>query len=138
MVDFDSPIGRTVKRRLRQEHIIWFTTVDSRSSPQPRPVWFHWDGQTILIRSRAGAAKLRHVAANPRVALSFNTDQDGGSVGVLTGEAAIAKEPQPAPRTNAYLRKYRDGIRSLGMTPAAFQSAYPVTVLITPQTVRGF
>jgi hypothetical protein len=33
MADFDSPIGRKVKGRLRQEHIIWLTTVDSHSTP---------------------------------------------------------------------------------------------------------
>jgi PPOX class probable F420-dependent enzyme len=137
MADFNSSIGRTVKRRLRQEQIIWLTTVDSHGTPQPRPVWFHWDGQTILIFSQATAAKVRHIARNPRVALNFNTDADGGDVGVLIGEAQILQDPLPLGRIKAYLRKYKEGIKSLGMTPESLQAAFRVAILVIPQTVRG-
>ena len=137
MANFDSSIGRKVKRRLRQEQIIWLTTVDSHSTPQPRPVWFHWDGQTVLIFSQTTAAKVRHIAHNPRVALNFNTDADGGDVGVLVGEAVISQEPPPN-RIKAYLRKYKEGIKSLGMTPATLQAEYSVVILVTPQAVRGY
>jgi PPOX class probable F420-dependent enzyme len=138
MANFDSSIGRKVKRRLRQEQIIWLTTVDSHSAPQPRPVWFHWDGQTVLIFSQPTAAKVRHIAHNPRVALNFNTDADGGDVGVLIGDALISREPPPPNRVKAYARKYKEGIKSLGMTPATLQAEYSVAILVTPQAVRGY
>ena len=138
MVDFNSPIGRKVKRRLRQEQTIWLTTVDSHNTPQPRPVWFHWDGETALIFSQTNAAKLRHIAHNSRVALNFNTDREGGDVGVLIGDARILREPPPPNRVKAYLRKYKEGIKGIGMTAASLQIAYPVAVLVTPQAVRGF
>lgn len=60
MPDFNSKIGRTIKRRLKQEQIIWLTTVDAHETPQPRPVWFHWDGETVLIFSQSAGAKVRH------------------------------------------------------------------------------
>src|SRR5207245_6053200 len=109
MVDFTSRLGRRINRRLTSEKIIWLTTVDSSHTPQPRPVWFHWDGQTILIFSERDKAKLRHIAQNPRVALSFNTDEDGNNVGVVIGEAKILGEQPPTARVKAYLRKYREG-----------------------------
>ena len=137
MANFDSSIGRTIKRRLRQEQIIWLTTVDSHSAPQPRPVWFHWDGQTVLIFSQPTAAKVRHIAHNPRVALNFNTDADGGDVGVLIGDALISREPPPPNRVKSYARKYKEGIKSLGMTPATLQAEYSVAILVTPKAVRG-
>ena len=138
MANLNSRIGRTITRRLRQEHIIWLTTVDSHNTPQPRPVWFHWDGQTILIFSQPTAAKVRHIAHNARVALNFNTDADGGDVGVLIGEAQVAQEAIPPERIKAYLRKYKEGIKSLGMTPATLQAEYSVAILVTPQAVRGY
>jgi PPOX class probable F420-dependent enzyme len=138
MADFNSRIGRKVQRRLRQEHIIWLTTVDSHHTPQPGPVWFHWDGQIVLIFSQPTAAKLRHIAHNPRVALNFSTDADGGDVGVLIAEAVIPQQLPPPNRIKAYARKYREGIKSLGMTPATFQAEYSVAILVTPQAVRGF
>lgn len=138
MIDFTSRLGRHVKRRLRRDQIIWLTTVDSNNAPQPRPVWFHWDDETILIFSERGKAKLRHIARNPKVSLNFNTDEDGGDVAVIGGEAKIMDDPPPDNIVKAYLRKYREGIKSLDMTVAEFSAAYAVPILVTPNTLRGF
>lgn len=137
MVDFTSRFGRHVNRRLRQEQIVWLTTVDSKETPQPRPVWFHWDGETILIFSEEYKAKLRHIARNPRVALNFNTADDGGDVAVILGEAKILDQP-PGNRAKTYLGKYRKGIKSLDMTVSQFVDTYTVPILVTPQALRGF
>ena len=138
MIDFSSKFGRRVNRRLRQEKVIWLTTVDSHNTPQPRPVWFHWDGQTLLIFSEKNKAKLRYIARNARVALNFNTDEDGGDVAVLVGDAEILQEPTDPARVKTYLRKYREGIKELEMTVANFRDAYAVPILVTPQAMREF
>lgn len=139
MVDFASRFGRHVNRRLRQEKVIWLTTVDDeQGGPQPRPVWFHWDGVTILIFSQKGKAKLRHIAHNPRVSLNFNTDEDGGDVAVILGEARILDISPDENRTKSYLRKYREGINSIDMTVPEFTESYSVPILVTPQHIRGF
>lgn len=135
---FETPIGEKVAARLGQEWIIWLTTVDAKQTPQPRPVWFHWDGETALIFSQANGAKVRHISANPRVALNFNTNAQGGEVGVLVGEAVIAAEPPSPARLQAYLQKYAEGIKALGMTPEMMQAAYQVAILVTPLALRGF
>ncbi len=138
MADLNSRIGRPIKRRLRQEHIIWLTTVDSHNTPQPRPVWFHWDGQTVLIFSQPNTGKVRHIARNPGVALHFNTDADGGSVAVLLGEARCLTELVSPARLKSYLRKYRDGIKALQMTPAQMTQTYSLPIVVTPTALRGF
>ena len=138
MVDFTTRFGRHVNRRLRQEKIIWLTTVDSNNVPQPRPVWFNWDGATLLIFSEQGKAKLRHISTNPNVSLNFNTDEDGGDVVVILGEAKILDHPALENRTKTYLRKYREGIKSLEMTVGEFAQTYVVPILITPRAIRGF
>ncbi|MBI2973447.1 MAG: TIGR03667 family PPOX class F420-dependent oxidoreductase [Armatimonadetes bacterium] len=137
MLDFKSGFGRQVNRRLRKERIIWLTTVDSHNTPQPRPVWFHWDGQTVLIFSERNKAKLRHIAQNPRVALSFNTDEDGDEVGVLIGDAVILEEPPPAARVKTYLRKYKEGIKDIDMTVPQFRESFAVPIFVTPKAMRG-
>ena len=138
MLDFSSRFGRHANRRLRQEKIIWLTTVDSTKTPQPRPVWFHWDGQTVLIFSQRDKAQLRHIAGNPSVALNFNTDEDGGDVVVLIGEAVRLDQPPDPSRVKTYLRKYREGIKDLGMTVQEFTDSYSVPILVTPKAMRGF
>ncbi len=96
MLSFRTRFSRHVSVRLRKERIIWLTTVDSTGddAPWPRPVWFHWDGRTVLIFSQKSKAKLRHISHNPRVALNFNTDREGGDVAVIVGDAHILeREP---------------------------------------------
>jgi PPOX class probable F420-dependent enzyme len=138
MVDFTSGFGRHANRRLRQEKVIWLTTVDEQNAPQPRPVWFHWDGETILIFSQKGKAKLRHIPHNPKVSLNFNTDEDGGDVVVILGDATILDNPPDESRVKSYLRKYREGIKSLGMTVPEFTESYSLPLIITLQHMRGF
>jgi PPOX class probable F420-dependent enzyme len=138
MISFSSRLGRHVNRRLHQEQIIWLTTVDSRNTPQPRPVWFHWDGKTVLVFSEKDKAKLRHIARNPRVALNFNTDQEGGDVAVLIGDGTILKNSPDANRVKAYIRKYTQGMKDLGTTVAEFRETYAIPIVITPQSMRGF
>ena len=136
MLDFHSRFGRHVNRRLRDEKIVWLTTTDSENTPQPRPVWFQWDRETVLIFSQQNKAKLRHISHNPRVSLSFNTDKDGGDVAVLIGVAKIIDAPPD--RAKTYLRKYRQDIRNLGMSVEEFSHSYSMPILVTPQSMRGF
>jgi PPOX class probable F420-dependent enzyme len=138
MLNLHTRFGRHVNLRLREEQIVWLTTVDARNTPQPRPVWFHWDGQTVLIFSEPEKAKLRHIARNPKVALNFNADKEGGDVVVLTGEARVLDEQPPPNRVKAYLRKYAKGIKSLDMTAEQFRDAYSVPIIVSPESMRGF
>ncbi|HEY2986136.1 MAG TPA: TIGR03667 family PPOX class F420-dependent oxidoreductase [Candidatus Binatia bacterium] len=138
MLNFNTKFGRHVKRRLQEEKVIWLTTVDEKNAPQPRPVWFHWDGETFLHFSQKDKAKLRHIPRNPRVSLNFNTDEDGGDVAVFLGEARILDAPPSPARVEEYLKKYRPGIKDLGMTVVDFTKAYSVPILVTPRAMRGF
>src|SRR6266511_2172785 len=124
MFDLTNRFGRHVNRRLRREKIIWLTTVDSHATPQPRPVWFHWDGETVMIFSEKDKAKLRHIAHNCRVALNFNTDDDGSDVAVIVGDARILGDPTPSNRIKAYLRKYNQGIKARKSLPVLAQSRF--------------
>ncbi len=136
-LDFTSRFGRRVNRRLQREQIIWLTTVDAHSTPQPRPVWFHWDGRTVLIFSERRAAKVRHIARNRNAALSFNTDEEGGDVAVLIGETVASGKRPSAARIKAYLRKYRKGLKDIGMSVPQFAASYNVPILVTPKSMRG-
>lgn len=139
MIDLISKFGRKVKRHLKQEYVVWLTTIDSDLTPQPRPVWFIWDGASFLIFSQPHAHKVRHIMAHPQVALHFNTDVTGDKdVIVFVGTAAIDTSVSPAHKVRAYFRKYRSGIAELGMTPEQFSQEYSVALRITPTSLRGW
>lgn len=138
MLDLNTKFGRKVKRRLKNEQEIWLTTTDANGIPQPRPVWFWWDGETFLIYSEPDAHKLKHITKNPNVALNFNTAPDDGGVVVFTGTAALAPDAPPSYQHKAYLGKYRQGIKDLKMTPEEFSARWSVAFRVTPEKVRGW
>jgi len=138
MVDFSTGFGRHAGARLRRQHVIWLTTMDRRRCPQPRPVWFHWDGSTILIFSQPQGAKVRHIRRNPSVALNLNSDPSGNEVTVVLGQARILKKWPPRTRVADYLGKYRRGLRDLGVTREAFRKDYCIPIEIRPVAIRGF
>jgi PPOX class probable F420-dependent enzyme len=139
MINLDTKFGRAVKRHLKNQYVIWLTTVDSMLTPQPRPVWFIWDTDSFLIFSKPKARKVSHILKNPKVALHFNTDDTGDEhVIVFTGQASIDADCPPAYKVSAYLKKYKSGILSLGMTPEGFSKEYSRAIRIMPTDVRGW
>jgi PPOX class probable F420-dependent enzyme len=124
-----------VESRLRDEQIIWLTTVRADGTPEPNPVWFYWDGSNFLIYGRRGSHKLEHIARDPRVALNFNSDDYGGNVVVFTGDARIESTTDPV--DPAFLAKYRTGIQQIGLTPEGFARDYGVRIRVTPTNVRA-
>jgi PPOX class probable F420-dependent enzyme len=131
-----SKINQKVTRRLRRERVIWLTTVRPDGMPQPTPVWFLWDGDTFLVYSRPDARKIRNIAHDPKVALSLNCDEWGSEVVVIAGEATIDQTAPRADRMPAYLRKYREGIAQIDMTPESMASEYTVAIRVKPTHVR--
>jgi PPOX class probable F420-dependent enzyme len=139
MVDLTSKFGRAVTQHLADQYVIWLTTVDSKLTPQPRPVWFIWENDTFLIYSQPNAQKVKHISKNPRVALHFNTDETGDKhVIVFIGEASIDPNCPPLHEVPAYLEKYEEGVAGLEMTPEEFSREYSTAIKIRPTEVRGW
>jgi len=140
MFDLTTKLGRLTKKLLKSEYFIWLTTVDSTGAPQPRPVWFIWENDTILIFSQAEAYKVKHIQKNPNVSLHFNTEDEKGEkrVVILTGVSKIDEQAVPANKNQAYLRKYNSGIIDLNSTPEQFSREYSSAIRITPTNLRGW
>jgi len=137
MIDPTTPFGARVERRLREELIIWLTTVGEDGTPQPSPVWFLWDGSSVLIYSKPNTPKLRNIERHAAVALSFNSTADGGDVIVLTGTAQLDPQAPSSDQSADYQAKYAAGIANIGLAPASFAAAYGVALRVTPTRVRG-
>lgn len=139
MADTKAKLERKAKQLIKKEYIVWLTTVDANHIPQPRPVWFIWDKDSFLIFSQSKAHKVQHIKQNSSVSLHFNTDATGDkNVIVYIGEAFLDGKTPPANKVSAYLRKYRKGIKEIGMTPEKFSSEYSVAIRIKPTSLRGW
>ena len=135
-LDPTTPIGQVVARRLREERLIWLTTIDQRGVPQPLPVTFLWDSvqATILTYSRTDRGRLADLERNPNVALHF--DASGGDIIVITGTAAVSEQDVPSDQMPEWVDKYRDLLARLGMTAQQSAASASVAVRIRPLTVR--
>jgi PPOX class probable F420-dependent enzyme len=131
--------GDRVRTRLRDERVVWLTTVGADGTPQPNPVWFLWeDPATVLVYNRRDAFRLAHIARRPRVALNFDGDGTGSDIVVLTGSARVVDD-RPGPDSHpAYLAKYDAAMRRVSGSIATFAADYPVPMEITVERVRGF
>ena len=138
LIDLSTEFGQRVERRLAEEQVVWLTTVTPKGTPQPSPVWFLREGDSVLLYSQPDTPKLRNIAANPTVALAFNATHNGGDVVVFTGEAHVDDDAPAAHEHEAYVEKYRAGISGLGTTPEGFATDFSVPVRVALAKLRGF
>jgi PPOX class probable F420-dependent enzyme len=137
VIDEGTEFGARVARRLREEQVVWLTTVTPGGAPLPRPVGFLWDGGDVVSVYSQPGARVRNVAANPRVALNFDGDGRGGDVVVLSGVARVDREAPAADALPAWLEKYAAQIEGFGMTPAAYATRFSVPIWIRLTRVDG-
>jgi PPOX class probable F420-dependent enzyme len=132
-----TPFGERVAKRLNDEPIIWLTTTGADGTPQPNPVWFLRDEDTILVYSLPDAARVANIRRNPRVSLNLDSNGRGGDIVVIAGDARIAPGEPPADQLPDYVEKYKDFIARGFGTPASFAAQYSLPIRITPTKVRG-
>jgi PPOX class probable F420-dependent enzyme len=136
-LDLNTEFGARVARRLREERVIWLTTVRPDMTPQPSLVWFLWEAGTLLIYSKPNTPKLRNIEQSPTVALNFDGNGRGGDVVVFTGTAIIDRQAPPVQQVAAYAEKYAANIAGMNLTPASFGQAYSVPIRVTLKSLRG-
>ncbi len=137
MIDEGTEFGARVARRLREETVVWLTTVTPAGAPLPRPVGFLWDGNEMVSMYSQPGARVRNIAANPKVTLNFDGDGSGGDVVVLSGTARVDADASAADANHAWLEKYAAQIEQLGLTPAAYAARFSVPVRIRLTRLDG-
>ena len=138
VIDPNTEFGKKVIYRLNEEDVIWLTTVSSDGTPQPNPVWFLWDGESILIYTRPEYKKVANLRNRSRVSLNFDATESGEDVVVFNGTAEFALEAPPVNENPAYVEKYRRGLSMLGSSPEKMGAEYSTAILVRPDKVRGW
>jgi PPOX class probable F420-dependent enzyme len=137
---FASEFGAKAAQRLSQDGIIWLITVRKDGTPQPSPVWFLWDGETILIYSQPNTQKLRNIARSATVALHLNGDQWGNDITIITGEARVEANAPLAREVPGFVKKYVDDLHSAKSREDfdRIMNGYDVAIRVTPTSLRGW
>ena len=131
--DLPSADRERVEGRLHSNLMAWLTTVRPDGQPVTVPVWFLLrDDETILLYSRPEKAKLRNIAANPKVSFALDVTDIGRNIVRLEGTARQDHDQPPAQQNPAYLAKYTERIGALFGTPEQFATLFSAAIIITP------
>lgn len=58
-------------------------------TPRVVPIWFHWDGEELVLASPPGAPKLKVLEENPQVALTIDSTDWPYKVLLIRGKAIL-------------------------------------------------
>lgn len=121
-----------VAQRLREEPIVWVTTVRPDGRPHVVPTWFWWDGSAFLVFSKPHAVKVANLAAQPAVMLAFGDPAADFDVLLVEGEAAVLAASTAAVLPDALIAKYAAWLGAIGLGRDEYAATYSQPVRITP------
>jgi PPOX class probable F420-dependent enzyme len=137
MIDESTEFGARVARHLREELVVWLTTVTPSGAPLPRPVGFVWDGgENVSVYSQPGA-RIRNITRNPKVTLNFGGDGKGGDIVIFSGTAQVDDSGPSALEDAAFAAKYANEFERFGMTAESYTRRFSVPVRIHLTAVDG-
>ena len=118
-------ISQRVGIRLEGEQTIWLTTTRGDGMPLPNPVWFLWKPNEFLVLTMPESVKWKNMRRNPLVAFHFDsTSVDGSDVDIFHARAKLDGTPMSDAEFDAYLKKYAQGLQTLGLTADILKTSY--------------
>ncbi len=131
MLNLAQPKDAHINQRLHTDKIIWFATVNG-DRPHMVPVWFLWDGTTILIFSKPNTVKVRNIRENSNVMLALETTNEGDDVVLIEGEAVLLDPASVNATLPAYAQKYEQLLQNMGTNAQAMAQEYSLPVRVIP------
>jgi PPOX class probable F420-dependent enzyme len=128
---FRTPAAR-IDRMLQSESVVWMSTVNPDGTPHLVPIWFSWDGATVLIASKPNARKVANLRANPAVMLALGEPDEDFDVGMIQGVAELCHEPASELVPSSHFAKYRRQMAAIGLSRDEFLATYSQVIRIRP------
>lgn len=135
LLDLSKKEDAHVDQRLREDVVVWLTTVRPDGRPHAVAVWFLWDGESILIFSKPKQQKLVNIQHNPNVLLILDNSRNGSDPITIEGKATLLSEHSADTTLAAYVAKYGERIKGIGYTPEQMAAAYSQGIRVTPTRV---
>ncbi|HQY31545.1 MAG TPA: TIGR03618 family F420-dependent PPOX class oxidoreductase [Thermomicrobiales bacterium] len=139
VIDPTTELGAKASTRMEHQVLGWLTTVGSDGTPQPNPVWYIHDGETIVIFSRPNQAKLGNIRRHPQVSFNLEATETEEEVTILTGTAVLEDRTGISQELlDRFAARYERGLAGIQMTRAEFEEQHTVVIRITPAKLRGW
>ncbi len=105
-------------------------TVRPDGRPHVVPLWFIWDGDTIVAFSKPHAQKVRNLVAEPRAMVSVG--QPGAADASLIEVVAEVEAGGATVLADRFAAKYHHHVQALGLTVDQFVETYPIVIRLRP------
>jgi PPOX class probable F420-dependent enzyme len=132
MLDLSTTKDKHIDERLRSEPIIWLASTRPDGKPHAIPVWFWWDGETVLMFSKPDAQKIRNLRRSPHVVLALNATDEGEDVAIIEGVAELVERPTSELMLPAFADKYAELFKRIGSDPIKMAAEYNQPIRVTP------
>jgi PPOX class probable F420-dependent enzyme len=123
---------------LRDDPVVWLSSVQPDGRPHVVPVWFHWDGERIVAFSKPNARKVDNLRGKPSVMLAVGTPGPEFEVELIEATAEIPDRPAAELMPAGFGAKYRDLLRRAGLTAQRFAEVYSQPIVLKPTRFLGY
>ena len=127
-----------IQAALRDDPVVWLSSVQTDGRPHLVPVWFHWDGDRILAFSKPHARKVDNLRDQPSVMLAVGTPGPGFEVELIEATAELPDQPAATIMPEGFGAKYRELLHRAGMTVQRFAEVYSQPIVLRPTRFLGY
>ena len=137
---FDRPTAfdPSTEAALRNDPVVWLSSVQRDGRPHLVPVWFHWDGDQIVAFSKPRARKIENLRDHPAVMLAVGTPGPDFDVELIEATAELPAEPAERVIPAGFGMKYRELLHRAGLTVQRFAEVYSQPIVLRPTRVLGY
>jgi PPOX class probable F420-dependent enzyme len=122
---------------LREPHIADLATLRPNGSPHIAPVWYHHDGDKVMVVAERTAVKVRNIRHDPRVSLSIATDAAPYKYVLVTGDATIS-DAGIADLVRAMAVRYKGEADGQRYVDQVLEDLDFCVITVTPSKISGW
>jgi len=123
----------SISRALRRQQVIWLSSIRPDRRPHVLPVWFVWDGGSILLFSKPHAQKVRNLERDPAVMVAIGQPGLDFDVELVEGIGELEAVPTRDLMPESFVSKYCALMARGGITPDAYAAVYSQPIRIHPR-----
>lgn len=123
---------------LRNDPVVWLSSVQPDGRPHLVPVWFHWDGEHIVAFSKPHARKVENLRQHAGAMLAVGMPGPDFEVELIEATAELPDVPAAEVMPAGFGAKYRELLRRAGLTVQKFAEVYSQPIVLRPTRFLGY
>jgi len=127
-----------VEAALRDDPVVWLSSVQADGRPHLVPVWFHWDGERIVAFSKPHARKVDNLRGQPQVMLAVGTPGPDFEVELIEATAELPDASAESIIPAGFGAKYRELLHRAGLTVQRYAQVYSQPIVLRPTRFLGY